>query len=64
MAHAMNHAKSSLIVVNGEQNNPRLRKLSNRVKPRQTLFPKSSSEFAEIRAIRVKAFASKPNESP
>ena len=33
---AMNRAKSSLIGVNGEPSNPRLRRLSNRVKPRQT----------------------------
>jgi hypothetical protein len=34
----MNRAKSSLIVVNGEPGNPRLRRLSNRVKPRPTTF--------------------------
>jgi hypothetical protein len=33
-----NSSLSSLIVVNGEPGNPRLRRLSNRVKPRQNTF--------------------------
>ena len=36
---AMNRAQSNLIVVNGEPGNPQLRRLSNRVKPRQATFP-------------------------
>jgi len=40
----------------------RCQTLSNRVKPRQTTFHKSSSQFVEIRVIRVKAFPKKTNE--
>jgi hypothetical protein len=45
----MNRAKSSLIGVNGEPGKPRLRRLSKRVKPRQTTFPDTgaSSQISE-----------------
>ena len=40
-----NPGKSSLIVVNGEPGNRRLRRLSNRVKPRQTTFPETGASI-------------------
>jgi len=51
----MNRAESSLIVVNGEPGNPQLRRLSNRVKPRQTTFPDTGV------SIRISGVSSVPS---
>ena len=50
---AMNRAKSSLIQLNGEPGNLRLRRLSKRVQARQTTFHNTGVSIQDFRGSRA-----------